>query len=409
MTVGHAEANHLGKAACYTGVVHRPNRKPVTTIDDTAEAPRLEETLPKDAYLSEDAYRREVDRIFAREWLCAGREETIAEPGSYLRVGVAGESLLVVRTREGDLRVFFNVCSHRGSQLAPDEPPASPDGEPPCASGRFRGAIVCPYHAWTYGLDGSLRAAPFLDERHGLRRSALGLHEVGVERWGGFVFVHLSPEQAPPLSKQLGAVIERTRRYPLAELRTATRLTYELEANWKVIVENYNECYHCGPVHPELCELVPAFKQGGGADLNWDAGVPHREGAWTFTPSGTSTRRPFPSLSPEERERHKGELLYPNLMLSLSSDHVVAFTLWPSGPGRTTITCDFLFDPDEMRRPTFEPSDAVGFWDLVNRQDWRICESVQRGMASRAFAKGYYAPMEDLSLDIRRYLAERLG
>jgi len=162
-------------------------------------------------------------------------------------------------------------------------------------------------------------------------------------------------------------------------------------------------------VHPELCEVVPAFKRKGGKDLDWDAGVPHQEGATTFTFTGTTERAPFPGLSEEERIRHKGELVYPNLMISLSPDHVAAFRLWPLDAGHTRIDCDFLFDPREMARPSFDPGDAVGFWDLVNRQDWRICEAVQDGMGSRAFDVGYHAPMEDLSLDIRRYVAERLG
>jgi Rieske 2Fe-2S family protein len=173
-------------------------------------------------------------------------------------------------------------------------------------------------------------------------------------------------------------------------------------------MENYNECYHCGTVHPELCEIVPAFKEGGGADLDWDAGVPHKDGAFTFTRSGTSDRAPFPGLSEDERTRHKGELIYPNLLLSLSPDHAAAFTLWPRGPGRTIIVCDFLFHPGESEKPGFDPSDAVDFWDLVNRQDWTICEGVQEGMGSRVFDVGYFAPMEDLSLDIRRYVGERL-
>jgi Rieske 2Fe-2S family protein len=222
--------------------------------------------------------------------------------------------------------------------------------------------------------------------------------------------VHLTPRViARALSEQLGPAVERSRNYPLADLVTARTITYEVAANWKVIVENYNECYHCGPVHPELCELVPAFKQGGGKGLDWDKGIPHREGATTFTFSGATDRAPFPGLSEEEKTRHKGELVYPNLMVSLSADHVAAFTLRPLAPGRTRVDCAFLFHPDEVERAGFDPSDAVGFWDLVNRQDWRICESVQRGMASRVYEYGYYAPMEDLSLDIRTYVGERLG
>jgi glycine betaine catabolism A len=222
------------------------------------------------------------------------------------------------------------------------------------------------------------------------------------------VFVNLSRTPAAPLMERLGEIPTRTRNYPLADLRVARRIAYDVATNWKVVVENYNECYHCGPVHPELCEVVPAFKDGG-RELDWDAGVPHRDGATTFTRDGTTTRAPFPGLSEDERTRHKGELLYPNMMLSLSSDHVAAFTLWPLEPDRTRIDCDLLFHPDEIARHGFDPSDAVEFWDLVNRQDWRICEAVQDGMGSTVFDTGFYAPMEDLSLDIRRYVADRLG
>jgi Rieske 2Fe-2S family protein len=210
------------------------------------------------------------------------------------------------------------------------------------------------------------------------------------------------------LARQLDAVPERLCRYPLEELRGARRIVYQVQANWKVMLENYNECYHCAPVHPELCRLVPAFRHRGGADLDWERGIPHREGAWTFTQSGTSIRSPFAGLNDDERVRHKGELIYPNLLLSLSAEHVAAFTVWPHGPEQTTIVCEFLFHPAEMAKPDFDPADAVEFWDLVNRQDWAICESVQRGMRSRVFQWGYYAPMESASLDIRRYIREKL-
>jgi Rieske 2Fe-2S family protein len=377
--------------------------------DAAGTTTELQRTLPVAFYRAEEIFREECDRIFWREWFCAGREDALPSPGDYVRVEIAGQSVLIVRERTGGLRGHYNVCRHRGSQLSidADDTEAHPD---PCRSGRFKGSIVCPYHAWTYGLDGSLRAAPFLGESDGLRKEDLALHPVGVATWGGFVFVNLSPvEKSRTLIDQLDGANVRTQRYPLTELRTAHRIVYDVRANWKCIVENYNECYHCGPVHPELCEVVPAFKAEGGANLDWVEGIPHRTGATTFTFSGTTERAPFPGLSEGERTRHKGELIYPNLMVGLSADHVTAFTLWPKAPDRTVIACDFLFHPDEIARATFDPSDAVEFWDLVNRQDWRICESVQRGMAARVFEFGYYAPMEDLSRDLRRYIRERLG
>jgi Rieske 2Fe-2S family protein len=155
--------------------------------------------------------------------------------------------------------------------------------------------------------------------------------------------------------------------------------------------------------------VVPAFRQQGGAQLDWERGIPHKQGATTFTFDGTTSRSPFPGLNDDEKVRHKGELIYPNFMLSLAADHVAAFLLWPISAQETRVTCHFLFHPEEIKKADFDPRDAVEFWDLVNRQDWEICKRVQRGMRSRVHKFGYYAPMEDLSADIRRYVTQRLG
>ena len=161
-------------------------------------------------------------------------------------------------------------------------------------------------------------------------------------------------------------------------------------------------------MHPELTRLVPSFG-GGGGGIDWDAGVEHREGAWTFTMSGTTNRAPLPGLDEDERVRHKGELVYPNLMLSCAADHVAAFVLRPLAVDRTRIDCVLLFAAAAVGAADFDPTDAGDFWDLVNRQDWAICESVQRGMSSRSYRHGWFAPMEDDSADIRRWLLPRLA
>ncbi len=363
----------------------------------------LASSLPGPSYTAEREFTREREAVLFADWFCVGREESMGGPGDYLAADIAGENILVVRNADG-LAGFYNLCRHRGSRLVPvagSQPAASP-----ACSGRFGGSIRCPYHGWTYGLDGSLRAAPFLPE---LRRytGRLSLHPVAVTTWGGFVFARLGPGGAP-LRAQLNGADDRLAAYPLAQLRTGRRLRYRVAANWKVILENYNECYHCGPVHPELCELVPAFRRGG-SELDWDAGIPHRDGAYTFTLTGTTRRAPFPGLPPAARTRHLGELILPNLMLSLSADHVAAFTVWPHDAGHTTVVCDFLFHPDEIAREDFDPSDAAEFWDLVNRQDWAVCEQVQDGMRSRMFTAGYLAPMEQPSADVGRYVAGKLG
>ena len=372
----------------------------------------MQKSLPTSFYFSPEIFALEKERIFSRQWVCGGREEQLPSAGNHLALDVAGESILLVRNRAGQIKAHYNVCRHRGAQL--------------CSTGtgsyendvKLNGAITaagirCPYHLWTYDLDGELTGAPHLSHEQGFRKSDFHLYPVAVAIWGGFIFIHLTPAEVQQpgrgLVEQLGQAPARVQRYSLAELRSAHRITYDVAANWKVILENYNECYHCGSIHPELCDVVPAFKESGGANLDWERGVPHRQGAVTFTSSGKTNRAPFPALNEDEKVRHKGELLYPNFMLSLASDHAAAFTLWPSAPGHTRVICDFLFHPDEIARPDFNPKDAVEFWDLVNRQDWAICERVQRGMRSRVHQSGYYAPMEDLSLDIRHYLAASLG
>jgi Rieske 2Fe-2S family protein len=367
----------------------------------------LEPTLPSSWYTSAQVFALEKERIFCREWLCVARAEELAEPGAFRVLEVLGESILLVRNREGQLRAFYNVCRHRGSRLC-REPPAA-GAAAVLGGGLSGGRITCPYHRWTYDLDGRLIGAPYLTGEPGFDKSLFSLYPVGLECWGGFVFVHLTPARAAPLAAQLGAIPERVARYPLSELRIGHTIRYEVAANWKVICENYNECYHCAGVHPELCAVVPAFRERGGANLDWARGIPHRPGAYTFTSSGTTSRRAFPGLNADEQVRHKGELVYPNLFLSLACDHAAVFVLQPRSATRTDIACHFLFEPFEIAKPGFDPRDATDFWDLVNRQDWAICESVQQGISARVHERGYYAPMEDFNLDIRRYVLERIG
>ncbi len=373
----------------------------------------LERSLPRKAYVDDAFFQSERENLFYKEWFLVGREEALKEPGDYLLFDVAGESIIVVRNKEGGLSAHYNVCRHRGSRLSQCDPKSTlVNSDKLACTDKFKGVIACPYHAWNYDYDGSVLNAPWLGEEDNFYKEEFPLYPVGVDTWGGFIFLNLSPQEAQEkghtLMKQLGPMTERVKRYPLKDLRVAKRLVYEVGANWKVLAENYNECYHCGGVHPELCKIVPAFKQKGGNELDWDNGVPQAEGTFTFTFDGRTDRKPFPGLSPEEEIRHKGELIYPNMLMSLSAEHVAVFMLLPQAPGRTTVVVDFLFHPDEINKSTFNPMDAVDFWDLINKQDWGICESVQKGMNSRVFDYGFYAPMEDQSLDMRRYLGERI-
>ena len=366
----------------------------MATKERTAGA-RLEPTLPARYYCDPAILERELERIFARSWVCAGRADRIAEPGDYFTLGIGAEELLITRAAEGRVRAFHNVCRHRGSRLCEAE------------RGHLQGSIQCPYHAWTYSLDGKLIGTPGMKEGVEICREEFSLHAAALETWGGFLFLRVEPA-GPPLSDQLGDLGERFRRYPLGSLKSAVRLVHEVEANWKILVENYQECYHCPGVHPELCDIVPLYRtgevDGRGGEIAW-----FREGASTFTHGG-KTRRPFlTGLNEDEKRRFDGDLVLPNMFLNLFPDYVHTRTLWPLGPGRTRIISEWLFEPSTMARPDFDPSDAVEFLNLVGWQDWKICEGVQKGMASRVFKQGVYTPQERYAARIKRWVLEKLG
>lgn len=369
---------------------------------------KLEKSLPRSFYTDASLFQREKRELFARNWTCVGREEDVAAPGATLVLDVLGESVIVARQKDGSLRAHYNVCRHRGARICADDSKWGLE----LRGGAMGEFIRCPYHQWTYGLDGQLLNAPQLSGTSDFDPSKFSLRPIGVATWGGFIFLKLAPGDddvvSRALGEEIGAAPHRLVNYPLAKLKTARTISYDVAANWKIIAENYNECYHCGGVHPELCAIVPLFRSGGGLGLDWENGIPHRDGAWTYTLTGDTNRKPFDGLSDFEKTRHKGELIYPNLMLSMSAEHGAAFLLHPVAPNRTRVEVRFLFDPNEMARGDFEPSDAVDFWDITNRQDWAVCERVQLGMNSASHDHAHYAPMEDDSLDIRRYIAAHI-
>jgi Rieske 2Fe-2S family protein len=355
---------------------------------------RLEPALPARYYRDPAVLEAEWERIFGRSWLYAGREERAARPGDFFTLPVGGESVLVVRDRDGRLRAFHNVCRHRGARLCAAE------------SGSLK-AIRCPYHAWTYGLDGRLAAVPNLRDGDGFRREEFALHPVTLETWRGCVFINLD-ERAGPLERALGAMPDRVRRYPLEDLRIARRETHEVEANWKILVENYQECYHCPGVHPELCDLIPLYGTGVVDDPDVRETAVFREGAATFTLGGTTRRPPFAGLAERERRTYDGELILPAAWMNFLPDFVQTRALWPIGPARTRLVTEWLFEASTMARPDFDPSDALEFTMLVSEQDWKVCEAVQQGVGSRVFRQGLCTPLEGAVAGFDRWILERL-
>ncbi len=343
-------------------------------------------TFPGRYYYDPAIYAREQERIFARMWIYAGHISSLPAPGDYRVVQLAGESVIVVRDRQGELHAFLNVCRHRGSRLCSE------------AAGTLKGSIQCRYHAWTYGLDGKLLGAPNVLNLEDFDRSAYGLHSVALEVWQGMIWLNLCADP-PSLEQQMAdpAVHEfggngPIERYAVADLKVAHTITYEVRANWKLIMENTLECYHCGPMHPELCDLLPMYRTGR---VDNDGGAVLAEGAEAFTITGKASRPPLPRLLPEDRRRYYGFFAMPNAFLNLLSDHVAIDSLQPVAPDRTIVTSQWLFDASEIAKSEFDPMDAVEILDLVNRQDWEVCELAQQGTTSRAFANGgNYAPLE---------------
>jgi len=322
---------------------------------------------------------------FGRSWLCVGREEDAARPGEYVLARPAGESAMVVRGEDDTLRAFHNVCRHRGSRILTED------------AGRVV-RFQCPYHAWTYELDGTLRRASHTDELIDFEPDHNGLVPVRLSTWQGFVFVTLDPE-APELEAGLADFWSHIDQFPIAGLRRARRIEYEVRANWKVIGENYSECYHCPGVHPQLNRLTP-YDQGRNLESNgpWAGGWMQLTGdADTMSVDGhRHGRPPLPGITAEDQRRIYYFLVWPNLLLSLHPDYVMTHQVWPIDAEHSRVVCDWLFDPTTMAAPDFDPTDAIDFWDLTNRQDWRVCELQQEGTSSVAYTPGRYSLMEDM-------------
>jgi Rieske 2Fe-2S family protein len=342
--------------------------------------------LPGRAYHDEAIFEHEQREWLGHDWVCVGRAEDAEEPGTWFQASVGGEPLLVVRGRDGVLRGFYNVCRHRGTAVVE---------EPAGKAVRFQ----CPYHAWIYDLDGRLVRAKHTEELEDFSFDGYGLVPVGLEVWQGFVFVNLDPDAAP-LAAQLGDLVgpEQFGRFDFSVLRLAHREVYDVAANWKFIAENYSECYHCPGIHPQLNRLTP-YDVGGDfePDGQWQGGwMELVESAETMALRGgqRNGRPPMAGITELDERRILYYVVWPLMFLSIHPDYLLVHRLEPLAPGRTRVICDWLFEPATIAAPGFDPSDAVGFWDLTNRQDWHVCELQQQGTASRSWSSGRFSTLE---------------
>ena len=340
-------------------------------------------TLPQSYFVSTEVFAQEQEKIFSKQWVLVGHHSQIPNAGDYFVAQVANESLIITRDQRSTIRGFYNVCRHRGTRLKEDS----------CG---HASAIQCPYHAWTYGLDGRLIGAPHMDETIGFDKADYSLHAVNLALWEGFIFVSLTSNPTP-FSEWFAPLIGRFSEWNLSELRPAKRIEYDVRANWKLIFENYSECYHCPGVHPMLSKISPYDSaENDLSDGPFLGGFMSINKGASLTMSGNVCAMPIGKIKGKDSHRVFYYSIFPNMLLSMHPDYVMVHQVWPQSPDRTKILCDWFFHPDAFAHDAFRPNEAIEFWDITNKQDWHVCELSQQGIASRAYEPGPYSPRESI-------------
>jgi phenylpropionate dioxygenase-like ring-hydroxylating dioxygenase large terminal subunit len=329
------------------------------------EDPAQSMSLRAEAYTDPVWAQADLTGIFARTWQWICHVEKLRKPGGYVSATVAGMPIAVVRDRDGELRAFYNVCKHRAHELL-------------SGSGTTRN-IVCPYHAWTYGLDGKLKAARRADQMETFDKTQICLDQVLVEEFGGMVYVNLDPAAAS-LGEQAGDLADEIARWApdVAELTHAKRLTYDVATNWKNVIDNFLECYHCHIAHKEFVDLV-----------DMDTYEVKTYGIWSshFAEAGKHENTAY-DVSGASVTEHAVWWLWPNtcLLRYPGRGNFMVFQVLPSGPDRTLETWDFYLETTELNHAEVE---SVRYIDQVLQvQDIGLVESVQRGMRTPAFDQG---------------------
>ena len=326
-------------------------------------------TLPARFYTDPAIYEAEKEAIFYRSWWCAGHKSQLPKPGTFITTQIHDQGVVVTRGQDGALRAFYNVCQHRGHELAQG-----------CGEARM---FTCPYHAWTYNLDGTLRTARLTKSLPDFEPEKFALKPVQVEDFCGFIFVNLDPA-ARLLKEQTGALEDEIRKYVprIDDMVFAHRHNYDIKANWKVVVDNFLECYHCHPAHRDFVDLV---------DMDSYRNIPN--GLYVSQISDaprTKTAKAYSFEAGDVDFGYAGWFLWPNLTLWVypGEANISALMMIPAGPDRTLETLDWFL-------PSTEVSDqvkaAMKYMDeTLQPEDIGLCESVQRGLKSKGYNQGRF-------------------
>jgi Rieske 2Fe-2S family protein len=363
----------------------------------------LVRTLPGNAYSSPQVFAKEQERIFEQMWFCAARGSDLVKPGDFKTVQVGRESLILSRNRRGEPRAFFNICRHRGAKLCSED------------SGSGRRSFQCPYHAWTYDLDGKLIAAPNLTRMPDVGREEYGLHKAHVREWLGYLWVSVADEPPSFEDTVMGAVrsrlgdVESIDRYSIETLEVGKRIVYDVKANWKLIVENFMECYHCATIHPELTEVLPEFADGFAAQYFVGHGAAFGEDVKGFTVDGSEGLEKIPGVSEDQDRRYYAVTIRPNVFVNLVPDHVIFHRMFPMGPDRTVVECDWLYLPGVVASGT-DLEKSVKLFDLVNQQDFEACELCQSVTDSKKYKQGgVLVPSEHHIAEFQTWTADAIA
>jgi Rieske 2Fe-2S family protein len=360
----------------------------MTALSGTRQ-PQLMPTIAPSWYVDPDIFAREQTAIFGRRWILVGRAAEIPQPGAYITVAVAGDNVIVARQADGGVAAMLNVCRHRGARILLDW------------SGVCKKFIRCPYHAWSYGLDGSLKGAPNLREWIGESQDSLGLQRVAVREAYGCLWVNLDPDGVSfehDVERQIRVRmgdLERIGAWELERLETGRRIVYDVRANWKLIIENFQECYHCTSIHPELTDVIPEFRGGVASQAN-GAGYGSAMGAQIegFTVDGRPGLAPLPQVPEADRRLYYGMTITPSAFINLIGDHAIIHHIIPLAADRTTVVCEWLFDPEALAAGA-DIDATVELFDRVNLQDFEACERCQLGAGSPTYAhQGVLVPSE---------------
>jgi Rieske 2Fe-2S family protein len=365
--------------------------------------------IPASWYYDPGQFDREMREIWRRQWVYVGRAEGLSAPGAYRTCTIGGQGVIVLRDEEARLRGYFNTCRHRGSVLCTEQ------------AGTLDRRITCPYHQWTYALDGRLLATGPMRRVANFDRADHGLHQIAVAEWGGFVFANLSGALAAPFDETYAGELNNVRSWPLADLVVGHTYRKPLACNWKIFWENYNECLHCPGIHPELCDLVPIYGRGimeQRDDPDWrrfadDPAARRtgalREGAQTWSTDGAA-QDVLPGLSEADRAAgHRFATLLPSVFMSAHLDYVRVVSMKPLGPETTELTAEWLLRPETLNRPDFDLSKVTDFATMVLDQDGHACELNQRGLKADPFDNGILMQEEYEIFLFQDWLRESLG